>query len=238
MIRPMLAAAVLLASLPAMANGLRSFSADYDVLIDGKAQGRSRMSLVEESPGAWLHTVEAKGTGGLARLAGFAALQTTRFAVVDGRPQLRSATSSSETLIRRREVRTEFDWDAGLARWEGDLKDHQRAPTALSADAVNAPLLNLLLALDSRSATPGTQLHYRLFERGSADPVDYTVGPAERVSVPAGDFDAVLVRGERPQKKRVLSAWYADTPAPTPVRMLQVEEGKPTYELRLAAVQL
>ncbi len=233
--RSVVAAALLLAAGSLAATELRPFSAEYEVLIDGKSQGSSRMTLTEEASGSWLHSVEAKGTAGLARLSGFGANQTSHFRLVDGRPQLLSSISRSETLIRSREVRTVFDWDAQVARWEGDLKPDQRQPTPLSPDAVNGPLLNLVLALDS-GADAGTVLRYRLFDRGSADAVDYTVGPVEPISVPAGRFEAVPVRGERPAKRRVVSAWYAPDLAPTPVRMLQVETGKPTYELRLISV--
>ncbi len=223
---------------PAAASELRAFSATYDVYIDGKAQGRSDMRLVEESPGHWLHTVEAKGTSGLARLSGFAATQTTRFQMLDGRPRLLSAQSKSEVLIRSREVNTEFDWEAGVARWEGDLKEHERAPTPLADRVVNAGLLNVLLAIDSATAPAASRLEYRLYERGSAEAVDYTVGTVAKTKVPAGTYDTVRLRGERPAKKRVITAWYAATLPPTPVRLRQVEEGKPSYELKLVSLTL
>ncbi len=218
------------------ASELRAFEATYDVYIDGKAQGRSDMRLLEETPGHWLHTVEAKGTSGLARLSGFTATQTTRFQIVDGRPRLHSAQAKSEYLIRSREVNTQFDWEAGVARWEGDLNDDQRASTPLSERAVNAALLNVLLAVDSTAAATTSKLEYRLFERGSAEVVDYVVGPAATIKVPAGEFEAVPLRGERPAKKRVITAWYAANLPPTPVRLQQIEEGKPSYELKLVSV--
>ncbi len=215
---------------------LQPFTATYDVLIDGKPQGRSTMRLEQTAPGQWRHTIEAKGTAGLARLSGFASSQVSHFDLVNNRPRLLDALARSEMLVRSREVRTTFDWQAGLARWDGDLKPDQRAPLALSDNAVNAAVLNLLLAFDSASAAPGARLDYRLFERGAADPVDYIVGTAETVTVAAGEFSAVRVRGERPAKQRVVTAWYAADLPPTPVRMTQVENGKPSYELRLAAV--
>ncbi|MGQ0800886.1 MAG: DUF3108 domain-containing protein [Pseudomarimonas sp.] len=220
----------------ANASELRAFTATYDVYIDGKAQGRSDMRLVEESPGQWLHTVEAKGTSGMARLSGFAATQTTRFQMIDGRPRLQSAQSKSELLIRSREVNTQFDWEAGVARWEGDLKAHERAPTPLADRVVNAGLLNVLLAVDSATAPAASRLEYRLYERGSAEAVDYTVGTLAKTKVPAGTYDTVQLRGERPAKKRVITAWYAANLPPTPVRLRQIEEGKPSYELKLVTL--
>jgi len=218
----------------AVAKDLRAFTASYEVFIDGKSQGLSEMRLSESSPGQWLHQIESRGTRGMARLSGFAASQSTRFELVDGRPRIASATSRSELLVRTREVQSSFDWDAGVVRWSGDLKPHERAPTPLTPDAVNANILNLMLAIDSRSAAPSSVLRYRLFERGSVDEVDYRIDGRESLTVPAGTFDAVRLRGERPSKRRVITAWYAaDLPA-TPVRLLQVEEGKSSYDLRLS----
>ena len=234
--RSFIGLAMLIGSTAPYASELRAFTATYDVFIDGKAQGRSDMRLIEEAPGQWLHTVEAKGTRGMARLSGFAATQTTRFQMIDGRPQLQNAQSKSELLIRSREVNTEFDWEAGVARWEGDLKDDQRAPTPLADRVVNASLLNVLLAIDSASAPAASRLEYRLYERGSAEAVEYTVGPVAKTKVPAGTYETVQLIGKRPAKQRVITAWYAANLPPTPVRLRQIEEDKPSYELKLVKV--
>ncbi len=220
----------------AQASELRPFKAIYDVYINGKIQGESEMSLVEESPDLWLHTVEAKGTRGIARMSGFAATQTTQFREINGRPQMQSAMSRSELLIRSRAITTTFDWQSGVARWEGDLKADRRSPTPLTDDAVNAGLLNLLLAVDSAKAEPSAVLRYRLFDRGSADDVDYVVGKTEAINVPAGTFDAVSLLGNRPSKNKVITAWYAAALPPTPVRLLQIEKDKPSYELQLRSL--
>lgn len=220
----------------ANSNELQPFKATYDVLIDGKLQGESTMSLVEESKGNWLHTVVAEGTRGMARMSGFAATQTTRFHETSGRPQMLSAMSRNELLIRTREVNATFDWSAGLARWSGDLKPDRRAPTPLAADAVNSALLNLLLAIDSADAQASSVLRYTQYERGSSDPVNYVVGNAEAVKVPAGTFDAVTLRSDRPEKNKTITAWYAASLPPTPVRLVQTEKGKPSYELRLRSI--
>lgn len=222
--------------LPASAVELRAFSASYDVYIDGKQQGRSSVSLIEENPGQWRHLMQAEGTHGLARLSGYGMRQDSRFRLVDGRPRLQSAESRSEVLVRSRTIRTLFDWDAGVARWEGDVKPDQRGPIALSPDAANGALLNMLLALDGSHAPAGTELRYRLLERGDADDLSYVVGASELVEVPAGRYRAVSLRGERPEKNRVTTAWYAAELPPTPVRLLQVEPGKSSFELRLASL--
>lgn len=235
MIRALLAAMVLGAA-PVAAVELAPFHATYEVYLDGKPQGRSTMALVHEARGRWRHSIEAEGTRGLARLSGYGLRQHSRFRVVDGRPRLDSADVHSEVVLRSRDIRTVFDWDAGVARWEGDVKADQRGPLPLSPDAANGALLNLLLALDSARVEPGHTLRYRLLERGDADELDYVVGAKETVEVPAGRYAAIVVRGDRPEKQRVTTAWYAPGLPPTPVRVLQREKGRDKFELRLVSV--
>lgn len=233
---PALALLALTLVAPLAVAELREFTATYEVRLDGKPQGRSTITLVQEAPGVWRHGIEAEGTRGLARMSGFGMRQTSRFRMVDGRPQLQTADARREVLVRSRSVRTVFDWEAGVARWEGDLKPDQRGPVVLSADAANAALLNLLLALDSAEADPGSSLRYRLLERGKADRVDYVIGTSEQIEVPAGRYLATPVQSEHPSRRRQTTIWYAPGLPPTPVRVLQVETDKPSYELRLAAI--
>lgn len=216
---------------------LAAFSARYEVYLDGKPRGDSRMMLREESPGRWLLSVDAQGSGSLARLSGYSLHQETRFDLVDGRPRLLSGLTRRENRLGRREVSTIFDWRSGEASWSGQVEVRERGPLPLSADAVNAPLLNLLLALDGRDARPGEVLSYRLLDRGEADRVDYVRGALEPVQVPAGRYLAAPLSGERPSRQRRTTAWYAAELPPLPVRMVQTEPGKPSYELRLAAIE-
>lgn len=228
--------AISLLAPPVLALELQPFSARYDVYIDGKLQGQSTMTLAEVSPGQWRHDVTAEGTRGLARLAGFEASQTTWLQVTDDRPRIASADSVSENLLRTRRERVVFDWSQRQASWEGDLKANQLGPVALTDAAVNAPLLNLLLALDSRDARQGDVLRYQLLDRGAVSDIDYVVGEIDSIVVPFGKLEARQLRGDRPQKKRVISAWYSAGLPLTPARLMQVEEGKPSYELRLSSL--
>lgn len=232
-------AAMLAAGLaaPDAAQALQPFEARYEVWVDGKRQGVSRMQLKRLGDGRWQHRLEAEGTAGLARMAGFEMRQDTRFRLVDGRPRMDESAVESEALLRKREVRTVFDWGHGEARWEGDVKKDRRGPLALEADATNGSLLNLQLALDAATARAGSTLSYPLFERGRIDRQTYTVGTLTEVTTPAGRFQAVELVNRRPDKQRVTTLWYAPGLPPTPVRMLQTERGKPKYELRLLEVK-
>ena len=85
-------------------------------------------------------------------------------------------------------------------------------------------------------AKSGDVLRYQLFDRGSVSDIDYVVGELASIVVPFGKMQARELRGERPKKKRVISARYSAGLPLTPARLMQVEEGKPSYELRLASL--
>jgi hypothetical protein len=233
---PLLAAALALPG-AALAAVLQPFEARYEVWLNGKRQGESTISLLQLPDGRWRHRLDAAGTAGLARLAGAEAQQDSDFSLVDSRPRLDVARARSEAALRRREVRTEFDWQRGEARWDGDVKADQRGPVPLERGATNGPLLNMLLALDVSAASAGSRLSYPLFERGRLSHQEYRVGGLEMVQIPAGRFEAIPVVTERPAKQRTTTLWFAPGMPPTPVRMLQTENGKPKYELRLIGVK-
>jgi hypothetical protein len=229
--------AALLVPGAALAAVLQPFEARYEVWLNGKRQGESTISLLQLPDGRWRHRLDAAGTAGLARLAGAEAQQDSDFSLVGDRPRLEAARARSEAALRKREVRTEFDWQRGEARWDGDVKADQRGPLPLEPGATNGPLLNMLLALDVPKAAAGARLSYPLFERGRLDHQEYRVGALETVQIPAGRFEAVPVVNERPSKQRYTTLWFAPGLPPTPVRMLQLENGKPKYELRLIGVK-
>jgi hypothetical protein len=233
-----LVSALLAASLalPAQAAPLRPFEAHYEVWLDGKRRGESTMQLVALPDGRWEHRVDAAGTSGLAGLAGAGARQSSHFELVDGLPRLIEASSDAEAVMRRRRVRTVFDWSAGTARWEGDVKPDQTGPVALEPGASNGALVNLQLAMKLDQVQPGAELTLPLFERGRVTRNVYRLGVAEAVRTPAGEFSALPFVTERRDRQRVTTLWYVPNMPPTPVRMLQTEGGKPKVELRLVRV--
>lgn len=216
---------------------LEPFVAHYSVHLDGRERGRSTLSLERGTGDTWRYTLRAEGTRGLARLAGFEAEQTSVFVLEGGAPRLQRSLSTREALVGGREVETVFDWVLGEARWHGDVDADRRGPVALTSNAVNAHLLNLALALDVHGHAPGDVVRYRLIERGRADAVAYTIGPAERLPTPLGELHAIPLTSEQPEKSRVTTAWYAPGLPPTPVRVLRTRDGKPEYELRLLSIE-
>lgn len=232
-VRSILWTGLILLAGPAAAQALEPFSASYEVWIDGKRQGISRMRLESLGDTRWHYRVHAEGTAGLARLADAELKQDCEFELVDGRPRLLTSHQRSTSLFRDREVRTRFDWQRGSVHWDGDVKADRRGPVSLHPDAVTDALLNLQLGLDSADAAPGSVLRYHRYERGKALPVEYRVGSTETVRVPYGELNALPLRQHDTDKDRITSAWYAADLPPTPLRITRSEAGEVRYELRL-----
>ena len=235
MIRRLLPTLALCATLPALA-APQPFRAEYEVHVDGKRAGESVIELVATAAGHWQHRLSATGTRGLARLARFSTTQIASVDFVDGRPRLLAAEMQSRSLVRDRDLQLEIDWNAGRVRWIGDIEKGEPAQRALDGQPATGSSLNLQLGFDAAQAAPGTRVHYVLHDRGRRRDLDYVAGQPEAVEVPAGRFSAVPMRGERAEKQRVTIAWYDPALPPTPVRVLQTEEGKEKYELRLRSI--
>lgn len=235
MIRRLLAVLALAMALPAFA-APQPFRAEYDVYVDGKPAGESVIELVATAAGHWQHRLSATGTRGLARLARFSTAQIASVDFVDGRPRLLGAEMQSRSLVRDRDLQLEIDWKAGQVRWIGDIDKDEPAQRPVDGVPATGSSLNLQLGFDARVAAAGTRVDYVLHDRGRRRDLDYIAGQPEEISVPAGRFTATPMRGERAEKQRVTIAWYDPALPPTPVRVLQTEEGEEKYELRLRSI--
>lgn len=215
---------------------LQPFEASYEVWLDGKHRGSSTIALAALEGDRWQYTLQAEGSG-LARLAAAEVNQVTQFDLAGEHPRLLESNAEDSMLLRSREVRTQFDWDRLQARWSGDVKRDQAGPVPLEPGATNAQLLTLLLALAAPVAPPGSILSYPVYERGRMQRQDYTIGRAEPVDVPAGRFIATPAINERPDKQRTTTVWISADLPPTPVRLLQMQDGRARYELRLVELR-
>lgn len=217
----------------AQASALEPFTARYEVLRDGKSQGEAVMRLERIEGERWRFSSDVRGTSGMARLSGFEMSESTEFeALADGRLKPLSAQASGGLSLRRRSIGTEFDWSANQVRWNGDAKPEHRGPAPLGADTVNPQILNLALAQRLRAGTEGV-IRLDLVNRGDSDPVEYRVRGSEAVSVPMGEREAVALHHRRTDKDREITLWIDPSLPPAPLRVLQREDGKDAYELRL-----
>ena len=82
-----------------------------------------------------------------------------------------------------------------------------------------------------RDATPGTTLHYRYVDGGRAREHTY-VAAAEPVGVEIDGLGYSATKVERVEGNDRTEVWVARG-VPTPVRILQVEDGEDSTDLRL-----
>src|SRR5690606_27289203 len=206
---------------------LSPFSATYEVFSDGRKLGNATMQLQRVEDGNWRIDLDMRGSG-LMRLAGLTMRQTTLFAS-DGshyRP-LRQVTTR-RTLFSSRTRTGTSDWDAGVARCTGDVKEPRREPIPLREGDLDALLIDLAVV---RDAVPGATLQYRYVDGGRAREHTY-IAADEPVSVEIDGLGYSATKVERVEGNDRTEVWVANG-VPTPVRILQVEDGEDSTDLRL-----
>lgn len=215
------AAAVVLASAPAMA--LEPFTADYQASYMGM-QANGRMTLAPAGEGKWRYNLSIKNQ--LANLS-----QTTVFQDVDGQWRPLSGNDSSQVLVKRSVKNAAYDWSSGVATWSGDVKANRAGPVKLQSGDMDALLVNLALVRDVLAGKP---LVYRLVENGKAKVMKYTVAGKEQITVGGKPQQATKVVNTSGDRQTI--AWVVDG-MPVPARILQRDKGSDEMDLRVSAVR-
>ena len=224
---------LLLAGLAAPAQALEPFVASYQAYNEGKLAGNASMKVTPRAGDQWQIDLNVKGTRGFARLAGLNIEQSTVFDTAGGqfRP-LSQATVRRAVFMGRKMVGT-YDWNARTAQWQGDIKKERRAPLPLQPGDVSALLMNLAVI---RDAAPGKQLDYRVVDNGRIREYQYTVA-AEPENVTVEDLSYSALRVSRSNGGNHETIFWVADGVPTPVRILQREDGQDGIDLRLVEYQ-
>lgn len=227
--RPLKAlAAFVLLGASGLAAAVEPFRASYEVYRGGRAIGVATLQVVRNAQGHWRVDLDMDGKG-LAGLAGIHAQQSTVF--VDAGTSYRPLSQSTvrRVLFTRKQSTGVYDWSTRRARWTGDVKETRRAPVDLQPGDMSGLLINLAVI---RDAQPGRTLEYRYVDTGRVRPHRYAVA-AEPEEMVVGELRYSALRVDRVQSgSEQTSIWVAEG-VPTPIRMLQRENGEDTYDLRL-----
>lgn len=225
---PRNAPAVPVAGAPASASrALMPFAATYQVFSDGRRLGDATMQLVRLDGDRWRIDLGMKGSG-LMRVTGLNVQQSTLFAS-DGRDYrpLSQSTLRRVFLSSKRSTGV-YDWNARSARWTGDVKKSRRDPVPLQDGDLTGLLIDLAVV---RDAAPGKTLRYRFVEGGRAREHNYVVAAeTESIEVDGLSYEAMRVSREDGNDQTVV--WVASG-VPTPIRILQREDGDDSTDLRL-----
>lgn len=212
----------------AAAFALEPFVAQYDVFRSGSKLGEATMRLSNTAGERWRIDLVMRGTG-LMRIAGINAEQSTVFDVRDDAYRPLTQATLRRAVFTRRRTTGIYDWSARQARWQGDVRKTRRAPLALQPGDMSGLLINLAVI---RDAQPGRTLDYRFVDDGRMREHRYLVaGEPEPVSVGELSYNALRVSRVHGGGDETM-IWVVDG-VPTPVRILQRENGEDTYDLRL-----
>lgn len=216
------------------ATTLQPFTASYEAWYGGKPAGTATMRVSHDGEARWRVDLGIRGNRGVAGVVGLNAEQSTVFDEAGGhyRP-LSQATVRKAAVFFNRRITGSFDWQARQALWRGDLREERRKPIALEDGDMTALLINLAVM---RDAEPGKSLHYRFVDSGRVRDHDYRVAEqTENVTVSELSYEAMRVeRTNGGNDETVL--WVADG-VPTPVRILQRDNGEDAIDLRLIEYQ-
>lgn len=208
---------------------LEPFVAQYQVFKDGRVLGDAVMQVVKNDARRWRVDLNIRGTEGLVGLAGIAAQQSTVFDVAGARYRPLAQSTLRKTVFTKKQTVGVYDWRLHQARWTGDVKESRRTPVTLQDGDQSGLLINLAVI---RDAQLGKSLQYRFVDDGRVRDHRYDVSTQlEDVKIGELSYSAMrVIRAQAGNEETVI--WVVDG-VPTPVRLLQRENGEDKYDLRL-----
>ncbi len=222
-----------LSELPWEAPALQPFTATYQAFYKGKEAGDAVMTVTHTGGAQWRVDMQVIGRRGFASVLGLNLEQSTVFENRSGQYVPLSQSTVRKGLFLGKKVTGTYDWQAGTARWQGDLKKERTEPIPLQPGDQSALLLNLALMRDAR---PGQSLHYRYVDVGRVRQHDYqAAADTENVAVGELSYNALRVHRTNGGNDETI-LWIANG-VPTPVRILQREDGEDRIDLRLIEYQ-
>jgi hypothetical protein len=207
------------------------FHAEYLALRNGEELGRTTLDLADNHDGTWTLRSETRGTSGLAKLAGVHIVETSHFRWHDGRPEAIEYDYKQDSAVKSRTRHAVFG--AGEVRVE---EGGETFRYAIVAGLIDRHAVTLALANDLMHGAQS--FDYKVAVKDHVEDMRYERAGDEKLKVPAGTFDAVLMRraGEAgSDRKRVARSWFSEKLGWMPVQIEQ-QDKKDTITLQLASV--
>jgi hypothetical protein len=212
---------------------LEPFVASYQAYNGGDLAGTATMRVVDAEGDRWRVDLEIQGNRGFAGLLRLNIDQSTVFDVAGAHYRPLSQSTVRKALLFGRKTVGTYDWATRTARWSGDVKKERRAPVALQDGDMSGLLINLAIM---RDAAPGESLGYRFVDGGRVRQHAYVAAPAtEKIQVGELAYEALRVSRSNGGNDEMI-VWIADG-VPTPVRILQRENGEDAIDLQLIEYQ-
>lgn len=213
-------AVLAIASAPAVA--VEAFNANYTATYMGMS-ANAEMSIAPAGNNRWTYSMRINNRMGSLN-------QSTTFDVVGQHLRPLSGSDASQVLIRRKNVRSNYNWNSNQATWSGDVNADRSGPVALRTGDMDALLMNLAIARDAGSARGN--LNYRMVDNGRAKQMTWQVQGREAVTIGGQSHQATRVSQTDGNKQMLL--WVVEG-IPVPVRILQKRDGKDEIDLRMTS---
>lgn len=210
----------------------KPYTAEYDVLRNGKPLGRGTVTLVDEGE-TWHLTSVTRGTQGLASIAGVEIVEASTLRWRDGKPETIDYRYTQQAAWKTRERGVRVDAERGriLSREKDKSHDFDYRPYAIDRQVVALAMANDLARGSTRE-----KLTYRVVDRDRFGPQTYRVRGVETVQTPAGPQEAVRLERNR-KNGRSTTTWLGTRTGYVPVRVVQREPDGETYEMRLLSLR-
>lgn len=122
----------------------------------------------------------------------------------------------------------DFDWNAKVARG-GDPAEQKLPAGALDRLAIQQAVRQWVIA-HAGEEKPPEEVEFAMADRTRVTAYKFALGRREKIKVPAGTFDTIIVQRVDDPKK-TLRFWLAPERDYTPVKVIQDQDGQP--ELRM-----
>jgi len=222
LLRAGLALALALPAAAFAADVPQSFTATYQVLKDGGPLGEATVTLKPAGGGQFEYSNETKGTSGLAAMLGANVSETSRFTWTGHVPQAVSYHYEMQAAIKSKTRNLAVQGNTV------QVQDNKKSFSyAAVPGMVERNTLPLALGLALRSGKKEVALPVAV--KQEVENQQFKVSATEKVTVPAGSFDAVRV--DRTDADRGFNAWYVPSKYPVPVKLAQKDGGDLTMEL-------
>ena len=212
---------------------LEPFLARYEARYHAKPAGDATLKVVRLQSPQWRVDLGIEGRRGMAGVLGLNVQQSTVFDEIGNAYRPLSQSTVRKGLFLGRKSVGVYDWAKASARWQGDLKKRHQEPVALLPGDMSGMLINLAIIRDAR---PGAVLRYRFVEGGRVRDHSYEVAAVPE-TVEVGELSYSTLRVARTNGGNDETVVWVAQGVPTPVRILQRENGEDAVDLRLIEYQ-
>jgi len=200
-----------------------AFTAHYRVLQNGSPIGKATLTLAQGADDTWTFTTQSQGTAGLASLLAAGTREVSAFRWVGDAPQGISYDYTMKSALKQNHRSVRFDWTNHMV----EVNDNGSSRFATQPGVLERHTVPLALA--AGLAAGKTTFALPVAVRDRIETEHFGAQGSQKVSVPAGTFDATRVR--RTDGGDGFEAWFAPAKLPAPIKIDQ--RGKNDFSLEL-----